>query len=444
MDLSVENTLDFKSLHLPQKIAMKGVMRGENGLILGGGGVGKSHLIKILQRHIPGIVTVATSGIASVNINSITLDSYLGLRPGYDGLIAFSDMSPEHQQAIRQISCLLIDEASFLRIDKFERIDERLRKITGIDSPFGGIQIILVGDFCQLPPVVGRKEERDFRRRYGQKLYCFESPLYAAGDFTPYVLDTYARQEDKEEQDILKRIRLNRNIPLCIKKLQTKTHPTPFETGVSLYPTNKLVDKENQQKTEKISGKATQYLAEYEGDMPHEEKTLPHELILKPSLRVMTTMNKPDEGYANGDLGTIKRCLKDRVILQLDRGEEVEVKRAMREVTEQQWEGDQLKEKVVASMSQIPLKIAYALTIHKSQGLTLDHVNLTLDRNGYFPFLGYVGTSRTRHLNHIHLRHPLSTRCFTVNQRAIDFTLSESQKAMARREQDIQSFNLAI
>lgn len=441
MDLSIEGTLDFQSLTLPQKIAFKGVEKGGCALILGGGGVGKSHLIKIMKKHIPGLVATGTSGIASVNIDGITLDSYLGLRPNEDPASSI-DMSEEKKQAIRRIKALLIDEGSFLRIDKFEHVDRILRTITSIDRPFGGIQIILVADFCQLPPVLTQYEKMEFQNKYKNALYCFESPLYEAADFTPYVLNSYVRQDDPEEQEILKHLRLNKSVPTCIKKILPRLRNKPFETGVSLYPTNKMVEHENNNRCLSVRGKNTSYIAEYDGEVPREEKTFPHELQLKPGFRVMTTVNKPESNFTNGDIGTILRCLSDSVIVELDRGMQITVPRVTREITQQVWSGNKVENEVIASISQLPLKMAYALTIHKSQGLTLDSVNLVLDKNGYFPFLGYVGVSRTRRLSDIHVRHALAPRCFSVNQKAIDFTITMSKIAMERRAKDIEAFGI--
>jgi ATP-dependent exoDNAse (exonuclease V) alpha subunit len=303
--LSVFDTDDFNSLLDEQKIAFAGAIAGDNMVITGGGGVGKSHLINILERHISNIVLTATTGIAAVNIGGQTLDSFMGFGGHFINIEESRKVRKELREKLALMKVLLIDEASMLRIDKLECVNARLQVAKKNTLPFGGIQIILVGDFCQLKPILGsnRTEQDIFRQSYDRKLYAFESHLWHEADIMPYLLSEYVRQGDEQQRQVLRNIRMGRKIKESVSIINKLALGNVSDNALRLATTNKHADLLNEEAFIKLSGHKKIYHSKIEKEAT--ARPVAETLVLKEGARVMLCANNAEQDFYNGDVGII-------------------------------------------------------------------------------------------------------------------------------------------
>ena len=210
---SVLTSPDFATLNEGQKITALAAMQGKNILISGGGGVGKSHLIRFIVQHLTDLILTASTGIAAINIMGQTLDSLMGFNQSVKTPLDARKMDDATVERLALVTAILIDEVSMVRADKLDMLDQRLQAAKGNSLPFGGVQIILVGDFCQLPPVVSNKAaDKQYQRLYQKRLFAFESDVYPRAGFTPYVLNEYVRQGHEETRRVLRNLRMGNKI----------------------------------------------------------------------------------------------------------------------------------------------------------------------------------------------------------------------------------------
>lgn len=448
MDLSIKGTQIYKSLLLEQRIALIGATCGDNMIITGGGGVGKSHLIKSMGRTIRGIVLTSTTGGSALDIGGETIDSFMGFRGKLMTTDEAKRMSPVVRERLEVTKTLLIDEASMLRKDKLMCIDARLRSAKKEwDKPFGGVQLILVGDFCQFGPVLGNQEKEKYHSEFGRGVHLFESDSYKNAKFVPYVLTEYVRQKgDIQYRRAMQSLRLGRNLDKVTYALNNLTASKPHKDAVFLCTTRKVAESRNTEAFALIPGKSKVYHAKY--DHGFKESMFPTKatLTLKVGARVMVVANNAELGYYNGDTGTVKTMFSDRVVVNLDRGGVVEVKphtweSIIHEASEGADSKGELDAVVEGEFKQIPLMLAYAMTIHKSQGKTLPNVSIDFG-TWVTQASGYVGFSRAQSYQGVHMVRPLKRSDLLYDRQAVGFTLKISTEAMERREQDILRFGV--
>jgi ATP-dependent DNA helicase PIF1 len=456
--LSVVNTEGYKRLSLGQKIAFHGAMAGDNMVITGGGGVGKSYLISFMEQHIPNLVLSATTGIAAINILAQTIDSFLGFFAG--DISNPHKMSKKIRDRLKEVTRLLIDEGSMLRIDKIMAMDERLRTAKGVDKPFGGIQIILVGDFMQLPPVVSKREDgfREFKNTFGNKKFPFESDVYADAEFTPYVLHEYIRLEHGPTQQALRNVRMGNNLDNSISLLNSAAKGSMNDDTIHLVGTNNAAWEINEEKYNAINSRSKLYKAKSSGEV--ENNIVPANINLKEGCRVLLCANNSESGYYNGDVGTVVKLNARSVDVELDRGGVVEVEEFEWKIngyaptskanedgseseSEDGTEESGLEKVEIGSYTQIPIKMAWAITIHKSQGLTLD--NICLYFGGIFEQgQAYVALSRARNYDNVIFKEKLMKKHIKFSSVARTFTIENSQAALKRIEKDIERFGIDV
>lgn len=400
-----------------------------NVLLLGGPGVGKSVLNNALRElgKKPWVLSAPT-GLAALNINGRTLHSIFGIPisgvipPDYED---YKHDGKTHDFLRWHIKCLIIDEISMVRVDVFDYLDRKLRYIKGVDKPFGGIQVVIVGDFFQLPPVVKDTEE-DELFEYWNSPFVFSSKVFKT--FSTVVLKQVLRQNDKKFLDLLVGARfgkmktehmvmLNRRIGQCDHLV------------IQLVARNKAAELINDRALHKIRKKEYEFEADAVGDWP----AFPVDtvIILKVGAQVLVKKNGADvkpggrlEGskVVNGTLGTVLKIEKDNIHIRTREGNEHTIYRQRweRKIKEPDLVTGRMEEKLKGTFTQLPVTLAWAISMHKSQGQTFDRVHID-PRDVFAPGQLYVAISRCRTLKGITFEHRVASKYFTVNEDVLKF-----------------------
>lgn len=431
---------EYKQLNEEQRLVYHAILAGENVLLTGGGGVGKSHLIRFLAKYVPHLVLTASTGIAGINIDGDTIDSFMGFSP--DPYKNAQPISKDVSDRLSALKILLIDETSMIRIDRLEAIDARLRQVKKNKKPFGGVQIILAGDFCQLPPVLDERSEegKRFVMKYGTRLFAFESESYKNANFIPYVLTQYVRNGNPLQRRILRNLRMGHRIPEAVAFINENAKGDVSEHSIRICKTNAQVQRLNDAYFSTLSGETLVFEAEVKDDFPIQDLVVDKTLLLKLKCRVIICVNSSEGGYRNGDLGTIQGIVDDALLVKLDRGPKVLVTRhTWKHNGYEPGQTGDLQPVEKGSVSQYPLRLGVAITGHKSQGMTLDSAVVDLSGNFNPPGLTYVVISRVTSFDRLKLVKKLTTRDVAFSEKAIQFTRQVSEEALARRNRDLLS-----
>lgn len=405
----------------------------KNIFLTGKAGTGKSTLLKILRNETGRNVAVcAPTGIAALNVNGQTVHSLFCFR-GHTLII--DELERQHddgdlkiRNALRSLDLLIIDEVSMVRSDLFKGVEFVLRAAKKSRLPFGGVQVLLVGDPYQLPPVVTNEGQEHFLQEHGSP-YFWDTAEYQAGEFEKLELTKVHRQHDSEFINILNEVREGRLDAAGLATLNSRVQAVCEWTPGTLFltTTNYLADKINQVKMKRLTTPERVFKGWFEGDYKFGQTVpAPVELKLKAGAQVMFTKNSRSGAYVNGSLGTVKRLDETGpVIVTLAQNTSVDV-----EVYREKWDTvsyerdpqtGRVVERVTGSYSQLPLMPAWAVTIHKSQGRTLDGAYIHLGKGAFAPGQLYVALSRCRTLEGIRLERPVTAADVIVDPKVVEF-----------------------
>lgn len=353
---------------------------------------------------------------------------------------------------LRSIDTIVIDEISMVRADILDAIDAKLRRYRNSSLPMGGVQLVMIGDIQQLPPVAREEEWRLLSDHY-RSLYFFDSHLLHETPFETIELTKVYRQQDRDFIDILNAIRENRVDSSIMRKINERYipgfNPKDEDRYIRLMTHNYQVQRINEEHMDALKAKKYVFKAEIEDDFPELIYPAESELLLKEGAQVMFLKNDSQEHrYYNGTIGTIKSISKEgKIIVTLEDNTPIEVHK-------ETWENinytvdeksKEMKEKVVGRFTQIPLRAAWAITIHKSQGLTFDKAIINAS-SAFAHGQTYVALSRCRSLQGLVLENPLSHTAIisdqTVSMFERDCSINEADR---NRVNSLQvEFNLRI
>ncbi len=395
---------------MTQEQAMEILKSGKNAFITGPAGSGKTF---VLNRYIDwlkasgaNVAVTASTGIAATHLDGITIHSWTGM--GVRGSLSKAEVKDLLKRGylrrrFLRADVLVIDEISMLSRIQLDLADLIFREFKQVDAPFGGIQTVLCGDFFQLPPIARKNEPAGAKKAAQSSLnfaeedapseFSYHARSWKALDLKICYLDEQYRQSDQEFLRALNAIRSNSAGESVVDYLQSRVDAKinlPVEP-TKLYTHNVDVDVENNLELQKISGKEFRYKMELVGPAALAERLqkgclAPPVLRLKAGARVMFVKNNFEEGYVNGTLGVVQELEEGRILVRTARGA-IDVGPAAWHIAE---EG-----KIKAEISQYPLRLAWAITIHKSQGMSLDAARVDL-RQSFEPGMGYVALSRVR------------------------------------------------
>jgi len=395
--------------------------------VTGSAGTGKSTLLRYLGQRVAGqAVVLAPTGLAAVNVGGQTIHSFFGFPPR---LIGPTDIKRSRNgRLMRRLKFLVIDEVSMVRSDLMWAIDQSLRVNRGRPrEPFGGVRLLLFGDLHQLPPVVHEAELAHHLESAHGGPFFFSVPALREGAGTHLLeLREVFRQREPELQEVLNRIREGeadeRDLAILnarVKPIRTLCEGDPF---VILTPTNAAAQRINLAYLEALPGAPKAYEAGITGDFSENAIPTDPTLVLKAGAKVILLRNDPDKRWVNGTIARVSRLAERQVWIEID-GQEHEVEPVSWE--NRRYTYDQTTEKIVESVAgsfkQLPLRLAWALTIHKSQGLTLDMVYIDLGRGTFAHGQTYVALSRCRSLAGLTLARPLRTADILFDRAATEY-----------------------
>jgi len=384
--------------------------------VSGKAGTGKSTLIHYI-RHITkkNTVVVAPTGIAALNAHGATIHSYFRLPPR---VIVPEDIEEVRDRSLySKLDLLIVDEVSMVRADVMDGMDRFLRMNGKSKSePFGGTQLLLVGDLFQLPPVVTQYEEAALLSSHYDSPYFFSAKALQKSQMLPVELGKIFRQRDPSFTDLLNRIRVAEDLGTVIPKINSvcSTSVGDTEQILTLTCTNADADRENQQRLNSLPGDTRTFPGEITGKFQVEKERLPSpvNLELKPGAQVMFTKNDGGKRWVNGSIGRVRDLLERTIQVEMishPQGVVHEVERAKWESYRYRFDRtqDRIVPEVVGTYTQFPLMLAWAVTIHKSQGKTLERVRVDLGKGAFSPGQVYVALSRCRSLEDIRLARPI-------------------------------------
>lgn len=379
---------------------------GKHLFLTGKAGTGKSTLIRRFMAETDrNVVVVAPTGIAALNVNGYTIHRLFGFRTTTTLQdVRGGEYRPgRFTKTLASLDTLIIDEASMVRADVFDMLAAALERFgPAKGQPFGGVQIVLVGDLYQLPPVVADGEAGFFSTTY-ETPYFFSSNSFVRDDFPAVALTTVFRQlGDDRMTAILNEIREGILLGHAQEQLNARTDaefvPPDDEFWVTLAPTNRLVTARNRQQLERLAGDEMVYLAKESGDLSLFDKPVEDKLRFKVGAQIMMLNNDQSDRWVNGSIGRVVGVGYDRygavVEVAFPNGSCADVAPFTWEATRPVVDGGGLRREVIGTFTQLPFKLAWAITIHKSQGQTLDRLIVDLTGGMFSTGQLYVALSR--------------------------------------------------
>ena len=404
----------------------------ENIFITGKAGTGKSTFIsyfrKITKKR---VVYLAPTGVAAINIGGQTIHSFFKFRPDTT-IDSIKRKSSFESSFYTKLDMIIIDEVSMVRADLLDMVDRFLR-LNGKNPniPFGGVQIIFLGDLHQLPPVVLPDERHMFTTRY-ESPYFFSAEVFALSTFSIIELTTVYRQTEEEFIDILNNIRSNTITDIQLDILNKQFNPFYEDKAkdffIYLTTTNDLANKINEEQLSKLKTKGSILFGDIEGDF--EKKSLPTEIVLsiKVGAQIMMINNDSLGRWVNGSIGKVIEIKKSKnssskIRVHLDTGEKWDIEPYTWKMNTYllDMESGIIKTEPVGSFSQYPFRLAWAITIHKSQGKTFDHVIIDLGKGTFAHGQLYVALSRCKTLRGIILKQKVNRYHIQIDRRIIQF-----------------------
>ena len=395
-----------------------------NILILGPAGTGKSTFVNYLKSvSKKRIVCECPTAVSALNIGGQTIHSLFQIQPRDFIMMELLKLKAKPRNILNATDVLVIDEISMVAPDLLDAMDYLARAARHNNEPFGGIQVVAIGDLFQLPPVITNDAVQYYAAEYEhENAYFFDAHVYARSRFVPFNFETVYRQNDGNLLENLMRLRRNDIDTLEFFNNCRINDAARRANAVIITPFRAVAERINSQRLNQINAPIVTYTGELSGNFSERDVPAPMNLTLKQGALVVFVKN--GDKWHNGSMGIVEQLNSREIIVQLlNKSRDIVV------VKPEKWqkieysrdENDRLVENEVGSFKQFPLNLGYAMTIHKAQGKTLDAVVVDISRGAFAHGQTYVALSRTRSAADMHVASPLRPRDVIFDSRVIDF-----------------------
>ena len=395
-----------------------------NLLILGQAGTGKSTFVNYLKTSSKKrIICACPTAVSALNVGGQTIHSLFQIQPRDFIMPELLKLKAKPRNILNAADVLIIDEISMVAPDLLDAVDILARSARHNNEPFGGLQVVAIGDLFQLPPVITREAMDYYRMAYEyENAYFFDSNVYKRAEFLRYDFDLVYRQNDISLLENLRRLRHNDLSALEFFNSCKITDAARLENAVIITPFRAVAERINASRLAQINAPEIMYTGELTGTFQERDVPAPMNLTLKVGALVVFVKN--GDKWHNGSMGIVRNLLSREIIVEL-----LNKTRDVVSVKPEKWqkieysrdENDRLQENEVGSFKQFPLNLGYAMTIHKAQGKTLDSVIVDISRGAFAHGQTYVALSRTRNASDMHIASPLHARDVIFDSRVLDF-----------------------
>ena len=411
--------------------------------LTGRAGTGKTTFLKSVRENVAKkFVVLAPSGVAAINAGGQTIHSFFGFDFSVQGPLSMGRMNANKIAVAQQVDTIILDEVSMVRCDIIDAIDRMLRFCRHSSQPFGGVQMVFVGDLFQLPPVVSGEARDLIKHLYGDmsghfyKAHCLQNVSLPKIEFKKIY-----RQADQEFIDLLERFRTGSVSVFDLEKINRNVYRGGKEDDMRITLTVFKNDARaiNEARLNSLEGDTWKYQAQYVGDTSKLRDVVEDVLELKAGAQVMFLRNDYEGRWANGTIGKVISLDDDKIGVMLDDGEEYIIERDSWEAFDYQYDESTktCNKEVVGTVTQFPLRLAWAITIHKSQGLTFNKVAIDFGRGAFSYGQAYVALSRARSLEGLQLVRPIDFNSVRVSRDILAFAASYNDEKVIASELSI-------
>ena len=396
--------------------------------LTGAAGTGKTTLLERVKNQLSlKKMVVAPTGIAALNIGGTTINS--AFRIGFDTIpVITKSKDPRFVKLLRNLELLIIDEVSMVRAPMLDAISQSLQIHRNSEEPFGGVHVLACGDLFQLPPIIKESEERIIYEKY-DSVYFFDSHSFKEMKAINFfeLTESFRQEEDQKFCELLNNIRIGKDLEPTISQINSNCFDPTLESDfyMTLTSRKKRAEELNEYKLGHIEGQEEVIKSKESGDLNENDLPAPRELKIKVGANIMFIKNDPEGRWVNGTLGIVSECLDKK-----KKHIKVKINNKTHKVEREEWnkvrftydeDSDEVLEEVISSFKQFPVKLGWAVTIHKSQGLTLESCSVDLGSGAFATGQAYVALSRCKNLNSLHLQRELKVSDALVDPDIIDF-----------------------
>ncbi len=395
-----------------------------NILILGQAGTGKSTFVNYLKSvSKKRVICACPTAVSALNVGGQTIHSLFQIQPRDFIMPELLKLKAKPRNILNSADILVIDEISMVAPDLLDAIDILARMARHNNNPFGGLQVVAIGDLFQLPPVITRDAMDYYLQAYEhENAYFFDSNVFKRANFLRYDFDLVYRQSDSVLLDNLKKLRNNDLTALEFFNHCAIEDEERRKNAVLITPFRAVAERINANRLAEIDAPEILYRGDLSGNFQEKDVPAPMELILKVGALVVFVKN--GDKWHNGSMGIVRNLGAKEIQVEL-----LNLSHDIVTVKPEKWskieyvrdENDRLMENEIGSFKQFPLNLGYAMTIHKAQGKTLDNVVVDISRGAFAHGQTYVALSRTRSAKDIHIMSPLRNRDVIFDNRVIDF-----------------------